>query len=261
VIGLAEAYRAAGQWGASVPLVEHVLEKQRTVCGPTHSDTIYTMHVLAMNYADVDRLEESMALHEQALKSRKSQNGPAIKATWCMLTFSQVCQRAGKLDRADKLLREALAINRNHENSQGRRNATANTLGWLALNLSLQQRYDEAEPIVREAVAMNQNEEKRRFQWVSLLGAVLLGQQKYIEAEPFLLQGYEGLKQGERKLFAGEKRMITEAGERVVGFYEVTNQPEKARAWREKLQQDTKSPCVNQLHGGEGCGIENGNSP
>jgi hypothetical protein len=73
----------------------------------------------------------------------------------------------------------------------------ANALGWLALNL--------------------------------------LSQQKYAEAEPLLLQGYEGMKQREPTTPAGEKRRLTEAGERVVRFYEVTGQPEKARVWREKL--------------------------
>jgi hypothetical protein len=34
----------------------------------------------------------------------------------------------------------------------------------------------------------------RRFNAQSLLGGSLLGQQKYAEAEPLLVQGYEGMK-------------------------------------------------------------------
>lgn len=71
----------------------------------------------------------------------------------------------------------------------------------------------------------------------SLLGAVLLGQQRYAEAEPLILQGYEGVKRREADQHFTELDII-EAGERVVRFYEVTNQPEKARAWREKLRED-----------------------
>ena len=31
---------------------------------------------------------------------------------------------------------------------------------------------------------------------------------------------------------------LTEAGERVIRYYEETNQPEKARQWRERVLQD-----------------------
>jgi hypothetical protein len=69
-----------------------------------------------------------------------------------------------------------------------------------------------------------------------VLGAALLGQKKYADAEPLLLQGYGGMRQLENGMPEGERRrLLTDAVERVVRFYEVTEQPEKARAWREKL--------------------------
>jgi hypothetical protein len=33
----------------------------------------------------------------------------------------------------------------------------------------------------------------------------------------------------------GFKHWLTKAGDRLIRFYEVTNQPDKARAWREKV--------------------------
>jgi tetratricopeptide (TPR) repeat protein len=239
VVLLAESYQAAGQWEMAIQLLEPLLEKQRTNRGPKDRYTVDKMHTLAMCYMEVNRLEESMALHEQALEGRKSQNRPA-RVAWTLRTFAQACQRAGKLDRADQLLREALEIDRNHEDSQSGRNARGNTLGWLALNLLLQQRYDEAERVAREAVAVHQNEEDRRYYWVSVLGAVLLGRQKYQEAEPLLLEGYERLKQRKAVLRATDRRLLTEAGEWVVRFYEVTGQPDKAREWREKVPRDPR---------------------
>ena len=71
---------------------------------------------------------------------------------------------------------------------------------------------------------------------MSLLGAALLGQKKYTEAEPLLLQGYEGLKEWERTLGAPWNWRVTEAAQHLVDFYEATNQPEKARVWREKVK-------------------------
>jgi serine/threonine-protein kinase len=233
---LAAAYQFAGQWDISVPLWEQVLDKRRIICGPTHLDTLAAMHRLAKNYMDVDRFKDSMALHAKVLDGFNSTYGPKHDGTiWPMLTFAQVCQRAGDLDRADQLLREALQI-RNRKDSLIQRDGRANTLGWLALNLLLQERHDDAERIAREAIAIDQIEKYRRYYWMSVLGAALLGQKKYADAEPLLLQGYGGMRQWETGLPAGERRLLTDAGERVVHYYAVTGQPEKARLWREKLK-------------------------
>jgi hypothetical protein len=62
-----------------------------------------------------------------------------------------------------------------------------------------------------------------------------LGQKRYAEAEPLLLQGYEGLKQRESAITISFERWVTDALERVIQLYEATDQPEMARAWRAKL--------------------------
>jgi hypothetical protein len=111
----------------------------------------------------------------------------------------------------------------------------ATLLAFLALNLLLQGRYDEAEPIAREAVAMNRTGDVKYPYCVGIWGAVLLGQAKYAEAEPLLLKGYEGLKQVEPL----RRRMKADVGRWIVRLYEATDQPEKAREWREKLKEDT----------------------
>jgi serine/threonine protein kinase len=241
VARLAIAYREDGQWDTSVPLLEQLLEKQRAVCGPAHPDTLSTMHDLAMNYMVAERYTESMALHEKLLELCKSTNGPQHQPpAWYLRTFAQACQDAGKLDQAERLLREDLEQTQKLEDSPGRRQQRANALGWLARNLLLQQQYAAAEPLVQEAVAIHEKQEPevpRRFYWVSLWGAVLAGQQKYAAAEPLLVQGYEGLKQRETIMGAGgRKRRLAEAGAWVVRFYEMTGQPEKAQAWREKTK-------------------------
>jgi hypothetical protein len=78
---------------------------------------------------------------------------------------------------------------------------------------------------------------------VSILGAVLFAQKNYTKAEPLLLQGYEGMKRREAAMRAIWKRRMGEAGERVLHFYELTNQPEKARAWREKTKAKLPDPA------------------
>jgi serine/threonine protein kinase/tetratricopeptide (TPR) repeat protein len=235
--GLADAYYFAGEWGTSVALWEEVCRKRTTIFGPTHPSTLGAMHQLALNYyLGLDRVTESMALHEKVLDGLKSTYGPEHELmNWPMVTLAQVCQRAGKFDRADQLLRAVLERLGKQKGSLAVRNGRANALGWLALNFLLQEQYDEAEPFVRKAIAIDQIDKPRRFYWMTVLGAVLLGQKKYEEAESFLLQGYEGMKQYEATLRVPQRRFVAEAGSRVVRFYELTNQPEKARVWQEKV--------------------------
>src|SRR5262249_41180472 len=158
--------------------LEQLLKKERTILGPKDRLTLNTMRQLALCYIDVNRFDESMVLHEQALNGRESALLP--KDPWWTLTFGIACQRAGKLDQADKLIRQSLEETKRLDPTLA---ASANHFGWLAQNLLLQQRYDEAEPVAREAVATRVSDEDRGLYWVSLLGAVLLGQQKYTEAE------------------------------------------------------------------------------
>jgi hypothetical protein len=106
------------------------------------------------------------------------------------------------------------------------------------MNLLKQQQYVAAEPILRECLAIREQklpDDWLRYNTLSMLGESLLGQKKYAAAEPFLLQGYEGIKQREAKIPSQGKTRLAEAAERLVRLYEAINQPEKARTWRAKL--------------------------
>jgi tetratricopeptide (TPR) repeat protein len=236
---LAQAYHAGRQWDASIRLYEQILEKQSATFGPTHPSTLATMHHLAMNYDDAGRFSESIALHERVLDGIRSVSGRENASTsWPTLTLAQVYQRAGYLDQADRLLRDYLEHIGKHESSRNVRQSRANAVTCLALNLTLQGRYSEAEPLAREALAHSDKEFPEhpwRYIRVSLLGAILLGQERFEEAQPLLLEGYEGLERGSATHHLNNW-WIVEAAQRVVRFYEATGQQEKARVWREKVR-------------------------
>jgi hypothetical protein len=72
---------------------------------------------------------------------------------------------------------------------------------------------------------------------VSALGACLLGQKKYAEAEPLLLKGYEGLRQHEERIPASFRRTrLTEALGRLVQLYDEWAKPDEAAKWRKELE-------------------------
>lgn len=73
------------------------------------------------------------------------------------------------------------------------------------------------------------------FHTRSLLGGTLLAQAKPAEAEPLLLQGYEGLKQRAATIPGANQARLTEALERLVQLAEATGRPAEAVKWRKEL--------------------------
>jgi len=76
------------------------------------------------------------------------------------------------------------------------------------------------------------------FDAKSSLGASLLDQKKCLEAEPLLLNGYEGMKKREEKIPAGRYGWdrVKQSLERLVRFYDATGKPETAAKWRKGLE-------------------------
>ena len=70
---------------------------------------------------------------------------------------------------------------------------------------------------------------------MSYLGESLHGLRRYAEAEPLLLDGYEGLSVRRAELTGTARRFLTEAENRVVALYKAWGKPEQARAWEMKL--------------------------
>src|SRR5262245_41988672 len=71
------------------------------------------MHLLAWNYAHMNRLTESMALHEKVLELHRTMEAPDQEPpVWWMETFTETCLWAGELDRADRLLRTVIEHDR-----------------------------------------------------------------------------------------------------------------------------------------------------
>ncbi len=110
--------------------------------------------------------------------------------------------------------------------------AYAGELAGLGLNLLLQQKHAEAEKTLRECLTLRAKQQPdawTTFNTKSLLGDALLGQKKYADAEPLLVEGYEGMKQREAKLPPQAKDLrLKEALERLVRLYEATGMKEKA---------------------------------
>jgi hypothetical protein len=92
----------------------------------------------------------------------------------------------------------------------------------------------DAEPVLRDCLTIHQKQipgSWLTFNTQSLLGGALLGQKKYAEAEPLLLQGYEGMKTREEKIprSGGGELLIPQALDRLIELCTKTNKPDELR--------------------------------
>jgi len=232
---LSNACRQAGMWERAIMLAKQVLEKRTATLGSTHDATIGAMHLLASCYMDAGSFEDSIAWHKKLLEATQDTNRNG---------YARALQGAGRLEEADCQLRLSLERSQRLGDRSERERVGVAVLKNLGMNLLLQRRYAEAEPVAREALAIMERDlpdDWSRFHAMSLVGGALSGQHRYAEAEPFLVQGYEGMKQREAFINAGFKHWLTKAGDRLACFYEATSQTEKARRLREELEPSSGS--------------------
>jgi hypothetical protein len=84
-------------------------------------------------------------------------------------------------------------------------------------------RWVDAEGLLRECLRLREKEHPddwRRFHTMGQLGAALAGQKRHAEAEPLLIDGYEGMKARAARIPGPHRRRLPEAAARIVPFYE-----------------------------------------
>ncbi len=162
------------------------------------------------------------------------------------------CIFAGEYAAAEKHLAEVEAAQRQwiqKKTSAQERTDGLKLLWEILLGLAIarvnQGKFIEAEASAREALAVwNQSRQPgmpeqgnlNQFGTECLIGESLLGQEKFAEAEEFLLRGYRGMKAREKEIPARGRPTLAEVLAAIVRLYEAWGQPEKAAEWRKELE-------------------------
>jgi hypothetical protein len=174
-----------------------------------------------------------------------------MQNTICVL--ARVYQAQGRYKEAAPLIAEAEGGFRGPQVEDNPR--LAFVLGMRGRNLFAQKKYAEAELPLRKCLAIwekrlphggdfflalsRRGAAREQAFAQSLLGASLLGQKKYKEAQQFLVQGYEGLKAqpgfGEDATPYAQRSRVEALGW-LVQLYEEWNKPTEAAEWRKKLE-------------------------
>jgi serine/threonine-protein kinase len=99
----------------------------------------------------------------------------------------------------------------------------------------------DAKPILRECLGIREKklpDDCVLFNTKSMLGGALAGQDKFQEAEPFLIEGYHGMKEREEKIPANAKTRLPEAIQRLVDLYTAWEKLEEAEKWKVVLNRE-----------------------
>jgi tetratricopeptide (TPR) repeat protein len=230
-------YRRAGRWADDEAVLRELVQRTTKRFGPDHPETLGALRDAAFLLFNTNRLSEAAGAYERlrgAETAKYAAGAPATLGTLNML--ATVYHYAGRLEDADRAAHEHLALSQKHNGPDSP--GTGQALALLGMNLLAQGRCAEAEPVLRQAVQLvdkHPNAAWQRGRIRNMHGAALAGVGKPEEGERLLVDGYAAMEREAAKIPAPWKRYLAAAGERVVRFYEATNQPDKARAWRAKL--------------------------
>jgi len=229
---------AKGDAAGAASLYREVVDSRTRLLPPDHVETLLALNGLACAQEQLGQWPEAERLYRTALEARQRVSGATNPETLLLLgNLGRLLVSSGQPEAALPFLREAIAGRRGSTDSSP--DVLANVLTQQGRALLLLARPTDAEPILREALTIHAREQPdalTTFNTQSLLGGALLGQKKYADSEPLLLNGYEGLKQREKtipKSGGGELR-IPESLDRLIELYTATNKPDEVTKWGEE---------------------------
>ena len=209
---LANFDRELGRYAEAIALQSEAMEKQRERLGSEHPDTLLSMSNLALAYQDAGRVSEAIPLLEETFRRRRDKLGPDHPETLVsMSNLATGYRRVGRLAEALPLLKETFErrrVTRGPGHPQTLRSANNLASAYLVTDPAL------AEPLLREALAIREKrlpDDWSTFEADSLLGAILVTQKKYAEAEQHLLRGHEGLTARAAKIPAPYRKVLAES--------------------------------------------------
>jgi tetratricopeptide (TPR) repeat protein len=188
------------------------------------------MNNLAGDYADEGRYAQAEALFNQTLGIERRVLGPEHPYTLDTVNSLVVdYQKQGKYALAETYAAQVLATRRRVFGPE-----QPNTIlseSDLALADLSQGKFVQSEPLARESVELcqkTQPDDWQRFRAESLLGASLVGQKKYAEAEPLLLEGYQGMLARKTHISSSDLYHLQLANQWIVRLYRDWGKPQKA---------------------------------
>ena len=236
IYNLAKILRDRGELDAAESACREALSIRRNTLGNEHPDIASSLASLAEILRDRLNLTEAEYSIRESLALRKRLFGVKHQNTAGALELlSAILKDRGDLSGAEVVAQDALAIRKEHLANDNPEIADSyNQLADVLLA-----RGDVAISVAnfRACLLIRENlmpEDWRTFNTKSLIGACLLEQKRYAEAEPLLISGYDGMKQRVDKIPVPERKSLVNTAGNLAKLYEETGRTEMAAEWRQK---------------------------
>jgi tetratricopeptide (TPR) repeat protein len=228
---LAEAFWTGGQ-GRDVTLRKAVdateAEVARTFADRPLGEAS-VRELLGAAYMNLGDAPRAVTQYERALALREAMQGASHPdAADCRNQLAVAYRLAGRTDDASRLFES-------DPDSAGR----AKALAVRGSMLLLQKNPAQAELALRECLRIRQStqpDDWTTYETKSTLGEALLDQQKFADAEPLLLSGYEGMKKQESRIHAEDKPRVRRAALRLAELYDAWGKKAEATKWRKETE-------------------------
>jgi tetratricopeptide (TPR) repeat protein len=233
---LAAAYVGQGKYAPAEALYGQALETRRRVLGPEHPDTLTSMNNIANAYTRQRKYAQAEDLFNRTLETSRRVLGPEHPRTLDTLAdFASMYQRQGNYALAETYAGQVLAGQRHALGAEHPDTMVA--MADLALAYLSQAKFGESEPLAREALKFYhkmQPDDWQRYRAASLLGASLAGQKRFTEAEPLLLEGYQGMLARKERIAVPDWYHLDRSREWVGQLYQAWGKTAPAAEWQKK---------------------------
>ena len=227
---LANVYLAQGKYAQAEMFYSQALENQRRVLGADHPDTLASVTNLAAVYSAQNKFAAAEALYRENLEMERRVLGPEHPDFLGTVSdFALLYQREGNYTQAEIFATQALAGLRHALGSETPQ--AMSSAADLALDYLSQKQFTKSDPLASESLKFyqkNQPDDWQRFRAECVLGASRAGQKNYAEAEPLLLEGYEGMVARKNKIAKPDWYNLELARDWLVELYVSWGKPAKA---------------------------------
>lgn len=199
---LAFAYQQTNKRQQALSLYQDQLRLRENALGADHPDNLLSMYSLAVALRATGQFQEAIEIAERALDLAVKRGGAMPEgANELPRILAKLYQDVQRYEDAEHILRQALS---DRQNQFGRHEPkSAQLLADLGGLLFLQEKYTEAESVVRECLDVQQEKEPdtwSTFHTQCLLGAILMRQGDYEQADPLLKEGYAGMQRRSQRV-------------------------------------------------------------
>ncbi|MGA2046158.1 MAG: tetratricopeptide repeat protein [Terracidiphilus sp.] len=233
---LSELYKVRGKFAEAEPLLTKALETRRGLLGDEHPDTLESMRALGGLYRLEGRYAEAETLLNKALETRRRVQGAEHPETLGTLDdLAALRESEGEYAESEALLVSVLDARRRVLGPENP-DTLDDMISLAEVRIELK-KYADAEPLLREALSGYQKTASRTwplYRSQSLLGSSLAAQGRFAEAEPLLVDGYNGMTGQTEQIPFEFRSTIDRTLQQIVQMYERWEKPEKAAAWRRK---------------------------